>query len=57
MKSEGLWQRVLSLDQSRLKQLITDEAVAENIRHKVEALRRVVSSSPRLWVRKRIEEE
>jgi len=57
LEPEGLWQRVLSLDQSRLKQLITDEAVAKDIRHKLEALRQVISASPRLWVRGLIEEE
>jgi len=57
LEPEGLWHRVLSLDQSRLRQLITDEAVAEDIRHKLEALRQVISSSPRLWVRRLIEEE
>jgi len=57
LEPEGLWHRVLSLDQSRLKQLITDEAVAEDVRHKLEALRQVISSSPRLWVRRLIEEE
>ncbi len=57
LEPEGLWHRVLSLDQSQLKQLITDETVAEDIRHKLEALRQVISSSPRLWVRRLIEEE
>jgi len=57
LEPEGLWHRVLSLDQSRLKQLITDEAVAKDVRHKLEALRQVISSSPRLWVRRLIEEE
>ncbi len=57
LEPEGLWHRVLSLDQSQLKQLITDEAVAKDIRHKLEALRQVISSSPRLWVRRLIEEE
>ncbi|MBA7709026.1 hypothetical protein ES703_117933 [subsurface metagenome] len=57
LEPEGLWQRVLSLDQSRLKQLITDEAVAKDIRHKLEALRQVISTSPRLWVRRLIKEE
>ena len=57
LEPEGLWHRVLSLDQSRLKQLITDEAVAEDIRRKLEALRQVISASPRLWIRRLIEEE
>jgi len=57
LEPEGLWERVLSLDQSRLKQLITDEAVAKEIRGKLEALKQVISSYPQLWVRKLIEEE
>ena len=57
LEPEGLWHQMLGLDQSRLKQLITDEAVAEDIRHKLEALRQVISTSPRLWVRRLIEEE
>ena len=57
LEPEGLWSRVLSFDQSKLKQLVTDEGVAEDIREKLEALRQVISSSPRLWVRRLIEEE
>ncbi len=57
LEPEGLWNRVLSLDQSNLNQLITDEEVAKDIKDKLEALRQVVSSSPRLWVRRLIEEE
>ena len=57
LEPEGLWNRVLSLDQSRLEQLVTDEEVAKNIRDKLEALRQVISSSPRLWVRRLMEEE
>ncbi len=57
LEPEGLWHRASSLDQSRLKQLISDEAVAKAIRDKLEALRQVISSSPRLWVRKLIGEE
>ena len=57
LEPEGLWNRVLSFDQSKLNQLITDEAVAKDISSKLEALRQVISASPRLWVRKLIEEE
>jgi len=57
LEPERLWHKVLSLDQSRLRQLITDEAVARDIRDKLEALRQVVSSYPQLWVRKIMEEE
>ena len=54
---EGLWNEVLSFDQSKLEQLITDEAVAGDIREKLRALRQVISTSPRLWPRRLIEEE
>lgn len=57
LEPEGLWERILSLDQSRLKQFLTDEAVAKDIRNKLEALRQVISTSPRLWVRRLKEEE
>ena len=57
LEPEGLWHRVLSLDQSRLKQLATDETVAEDIKHKLEVLRQIISTSPRLWVRRLREEE
>jgi len=57
LEPEGLWHKVLSLDQSRLRQLITDEAVAKDIRDKLEALRQVVSSYPQLWARRIVEEE
>ena len=57
LEAEGLWDRVLSLDQSQLKQLVTDEAVARDIRDRLETLRRVVSSYPQLRVRRISEEE
>jgi len=57
LEPEGLWDRVLGLDQARLKELITDEAVAEDIRRQLEALKQVVSSYPQLFPRKLAEEE
>lgn len=57
LEPEGLWRKVLSLDQFRLRQLMTDEAVAKDIRERLEALRWVVSSYPQLWLSKIIEEE
>jgi len=56
LEPEGLWNRVLSLDQSKLNQLITDKEVAKDIRDKLDALREVISTSPRLWGRRLIEE-
>lgn len=57
LEPEGLFDRVLSLDQSRLKQLLADEEVAKDIKNKLAALKQVISTSPRLWVRKLREEE
>ncbi|RLC63861.1 MAG: PD-(D/E)XK nuclease family protein [Chloroflexi bacterium] len=57
LEPEGLWQRVLSIDQSRLKQLITDETVAKDIRERLEALKRVVSTYPQLWIKEIMEDE
>jgi putative RecB family exonuclease len=57
LEPEGLWERVLSLDQSRLKQLLADEAVAKDIRQKLEALKQVISSYPQFWPRRLVEEE
>jgi len=57
LEPEGLWERVLGFDQSRLRQLVADEAVVRDIRHKLEALRQVISTHPQLWVRRLMEEE
>ncbi len=56
LEPAGLWERLLSFDPSRLKQLITDEEIAADIRKKLATLRQVISTSPRLWVKK-LEEE
>jgi len=57
LEPKGLWNRVLSLDQSKLNQLTRDEAVAKDIKDSLEAMRQVISSSPRLWIRRLMEEE
>ena len=57
MEPEGLWEKVLGLDQSRLKQLLADESTADDIRNKIESLRRVTSAYPQLWLKKRTKEE
>ena len=57
LEPEGLLDRVLGLDQSKLKQLIGDEAVAEDIRNRLEALKQVVSSYPQLFPKKLAQEE
>ena len=57
LETEGLWERVLGLDLSRLNQLLADREVAEEIRKRLKALRQVVASYPQLWVKKRKDEE
>jgi RecB family exonuclease len=53
----GLWDRVTGFDQSRLRELLADEEIAMDIRHKLEAMKKIISSYPQLRVKKRIEEE
>jgi len=53
----GLWEKVVGLDQSRLKQLLADEATAGHIKKKIESLKRITSSYPQLWLKGRSGEE
>ena len=57
LEPEGLWNRVLSLDQSQLKQILADEEVAKDIRNKLKTLRQVIATYPQLWVSKIKKEE
>jgi len=57
LEPEGLWQRVVSLDSSRLKDLIDDEDTAADIKEKLENLKKVISSYPRLTAKQAKEEE
>jgi hypothetical protein len=51
LEPEGLWESVLCLDQSRLRELLADATLAKDLRDRLAALRQVVSASPRLWIR------
>jgi hypothetical protein len=57
LETQGLWQRVLGLDRARLEQLLSDETVSGELKERLEALRKVISQSPHLWVRRLAEEE
>jgi len=57
LEPEGLWEKVIGLDQSRLKQLLNDEAVAQELRDRIQSLRRIISTQQRLWVKKRQDED
>jgi putative RecB family exonuclease len=54
---EGLLDCVLSLDPAKLRALITDQAVAQDIRQKLAALRQVISSYPQFWPKRLVGEE
>jgi hypothetical protein len=57
LEPAGLWEKVVGLDQSRLKDILADDATAADIRKKIESLRRITSSYPQLWLKKRAGEE
>jgi putative RecB family exonuclease len=57
LEPEGLLDRVLSLDPAKLRELITDQTVAQDVRDKLAALRQVISSYPQFWPRRLAEEE
>jgi putative RecB family exonuclease len=57
LEPAGLWPRVLGFDQYKLRELIKDETVADELRRKLAELKQVVSSNPQLWVRRLTEEE
>ncbi len=57
LQAEGLWERATGLDQAKLKQLLADAGLAEDIRKKLEAMKQVISTYPQLRVKKLAEEE
>ena len=57
LEPEGVWENVLGLDQSRLKQLLADESVSGDLKKQIEDLRHVTSTYPQLWLKKRNTEE
>ena len=54
----GLWDRVRSFDQSLLKKIISDAATTADIKKQLESLKKITSSYPQLYLKKRgVEEE
>jgi putative RecB family exonuclease len=53
----GLWDKVVGLDQSRLKLLLADEDVSSEIKRKIESLRRIASAYPQIWLKESPGEE
>jgi putative RecB family exonuclease len=57
LEPEGLWEKVLGFEPALLKQLLADETIPRNIRDKIEKLKRITSTYPQLWVKRRSGEE
>ena len=57
LEPAGLWDNVKSFDQTLLKQLISDMETSADIRERLESLKKVTSSYPQLYLKKRGEEE
>ena len=57
LEPEGLWEKVLGFDPSRLKEMSKDEEIPDDIKRKLESLRRITSSYQQLRVKKRAAEE
>jgi RecB family exonuclease len=53
LEPEGLWEKVLGLDQARLKELLADGSIASDLKKRLESLKRVISTYPQLWLKKR----
>ncbi len=56
LEPEGLWEKVLKFDPSRVRQLLSDKGISGNIREKLESLKQK-STHSRLYVNKRIADE
>ena len=57
LQETGLWEKVLSFDQSLVKQLLTDEEVPRDIKERLKAMQKVISAYPQLNISNRAEEE
>jgi putative RecB family exonuclease len=57
LEPAGLWDRVQSFDQSLLKKIISDAATTADIKQQLESLKKVTSSYPQLYLKKRGAEE
>jgi RecB family exonuclease len=57
LEPDGLWARALGFDPALVKQLLSDETIPRDIRDKLEKLKRIVSTYPQLWIKKRSGEE
>jgi putative RecB family exonuclease len=57
LEPAGLWEKVVGLDQARLKDLLEDAQLAGELKKELESLKRVISAFPQLSLKKRAGEE
>ena len=57
LEATGSWEKVLSFDAAKLKELLEGDEIPEDIKSKIEALKTVITETPRLWVKKLDPEE
>lgn len=57
LEKEGLWEQVTGLDQSRLKELLADTGLPLEIKTRLEAMRKTISSYTQLYLKTRNGEE
>jgi RecB family exonuclease/fructose-specific component phosphotransferase system IIB-like protein len=57
LQPEGLWEKVLGFDAALLKQLLADKTLPPELKKKLEALKKVTTAYPQLWLRARAAEE
>ena len=53
----GLWDKVLNSDSTLLEKLLADRPIVNDVRGRLQEMKCVLSSYPRLWVNKREPEE
>lgn len=56
LEPEGLWEKLVRFDTARLNEMLRNREIPDDIKQKLETLRRITSSYQQLRVRKRAEE-
>jgi hypothetical protein len=57
LEPEGLWEKVMGFDQALVRKLMADKSTPDEIKKKLESLKKITSSYPQLWLRKTDAEE
>ena len=57
LEPDGLWEKVLRYDQALVKQMLSDKTIPAEVRKKIALIKKITSSFPQLWLKKRAAEE